>query len=210
MSLLAGLVATTAIAEDDPIETAVAHMGIGVGINFIHPTNADAQSSNGVVFAYRWHTFHSGWGPTFGLDWHSTNFTQPVGSIDPPLGSVRMRAVLAGIGTTRRVRRFSASANLSAGYSFNHLTPDSGVGPAIALTGVSLTDVHVRDSAVFRPDVAVWYDLTQHVGIGVSAAYAVIRPEEVMTTSAGSTSRELHADAFELTVGLVFGLWRKQ
>ncbi len=185
-------------------------MGVGVGINFSHPTSADAQSSNGVTFAYRWHTFHSGWGPTFGLDWHSLDFTQPVGSNVAPLGSVRMRAVLAGIGTTRRVRRFSASGNVSVGYSFNHLTADSGGSAALALTGVTVTDVHVRDSAIFKPEISVWYDVTKHAGIGVSAAYVVARPDEVMTTSTGSTVRELQADAFELTLGVTFGVWKKQ
>ena len=83
------------------------------------------------------------------LDWHRTVFHQSVGDVvDVPMGSLRMRALLAGFGYRHRIHRFTALANASAGYSFNHLTDDSGLGPAFARTGVSLIDVHVNDSAM--------------------------------------------------------------
>src|SRR5262249_6634155 len=78
---------------DDPIDSAVAHVGVGAGVNFYDPTNDNGQTSQGITVAYRWHAFHSGWGPTFGLDWHSTDFNEPLGSVDAPFGSVRMRAI---------------------------------------------------------------------------------------------------------------------
>jgi hypothetical protein len=121
-----------------------------------------------------------------------------------------MRALLAGIGTTRRVGRFSAAGSVSVGYSFNHLTMDSAAGPAFALTGANLTDARVHDSAILKPDVAVWYDVTKHMGVGVSAAYLVARPEEIVTMSRGSIVRHLQTDAFELTAGVTFGVWRKR
>ena len=160
--------------------------------------------------AYRWHSFHSGWGPTFGLDWHTSDFTEPLGSTDAPLGALRTRALLAGFGHTRRLKRLTASANVSVGYSFNHFTVDSGAYPAFARTGVTLTDVRVRDSAMLKPDVSVWYDVARHVGVGISAAYLVARPDQIISTATGSTTRQLHADAFELTAGLTFGVWKKK
>jgi hypothetical protein len=203
-------IATRAHAQDDLIDSAVAHVGVGAGVNFYRPSSNDADSSQGIVIMYRWHSFHSGWGPTFGLDWHSTVFHQPVGDVvDVPMGSLRMRALLAGFGYRHRMHRFTAAANASAGYSFNHLTDDSGMGPAFARTGVSLIDVHVNDSAIVKPEVAIWYDLFKHVGVGVSAAYLFNRPDEVIRTTAGSATRQLNANTFALAAGLTFGVWKK-
>jgi hypothetical protein len=206
---LTGL-ATQALAQGDLVDSAVAHVGVGAGINFYRPTDNDGQPSEGIAIAYRWHSFHSGWGPTFGLDWHNTEFHQALGSVEAPLGELRMRALLVGYGHTKRIKRFTASANVSGGYSFNHLTVDSGVGPAFISTGVSVLGVSVHDSAIVKPEIAAWYDVGKHVGVGVAAAYLVTRPEEVMTTATGPQSRRLRADTFELTVGLTFGVWKKK
>jgi hypothetical protein len=203
-------IATRAHAQDDLIDSAVAHVGVGAGVNFYQPSSNDADPSRGIVVMYRWNVFHSGWGPTFGLDWHRTVFHQPVGDVvDVPMGSLRMRALLAGFGYRHRIHRFTAGANVSAGYSFNHLTVDSGMGPAFARTGVSLLDVHVNDSAIVKPNVALWYDLFKHVGVGVSAAYLFNRPDEVIRTTAGSRTRQLNANTFVFAAGLTFGVWKK-
>jgi hypothetical protein len=210
-SIAAAMLAADASAQADLIDSAVAHVGLGAGINFYRPSSNDADSSEGVVIAYRWHAFHSGWGPTFGIDWHNTDFHQMIGGVDAPLGSLRMRALLAGFGHTKRLgRRFTTSANISAGYSFNNLTADSGVSRAFSRTGVTLVGVHTNDSAVVKPEVSLWYDVFRHVGLGVSVAYLFIRPEEVTTTPTGSTTRDLNADTWELTAGITFGVWKKK
>src|SRR5262245_39430111 len=154
-------IATSAHAQDDLFDSAVAHVGVGAGVNFYRPNSDDADSWQGIVIMTRWHSFHSGWGPTFGLDWHSTDFHQPVGDVvDVPMGSLRMRAFLAGYGYRHPIHRFTAVANMSAGYSFNHLTVDSGMGPAFARTGDSLIDVQANNRRDAKPEVAASYHLT--------------------------------------------------
>jgi hypothetical protein len=209
LSLAATLVAATAHAQVG-IDDAVAHVGIGAGISFYNPTNGDGQRSRGLAVAYRWHSFHSGWGPTFGLDWHTTDFDQTLGEMNAPLGSLRMRALLAGFGHTNHMGRFSASENVSGGYAFNHFNVSAGAFPTFASTGVSLVGAHVDNSWVARPDVAVWYDVFRHVGVGVSAAYLVARPHETITTETGTLDHHLKADAFELTAGVTVGVWKKK
>jgi hypothetical protein len=209
VSIGATVFATDAHAQDDAFDAAMAHVGVGAGINFYRPTNSDLKRSDGLTIAYRWHSFHSGWGPTFGLDWHSSDLHQTLGSIDAPIGSLRMRALLVGVGHTKRLGRFAVSASLSGGYSFNHLTVDSGTTPAFTNAGISLLGVRVNDSAMGKPDVGVWYDIGKHIGVGVSAAYQLNRPQEILTTATGSTTRNINANTFVLTTGLVFGVWKK-
>jgi hypothetical protein len=192
------------------VDSAVSHIGVGAGISFYNPSSSDGQSSRGITFAYRWHRFRSGWGPTFGLDWHSTDFTQPLGIVTAPLGSLRMRAFLAGFGHTQRFGKLSASASVLGGYAFNNLSVDGSAGPAFARAGISLLDADVNNSAVVKPVVSAWYDVASHVGVGIGAAYLVARPEETVTTATGSHTRHLRADALELTAGLTFGIWKKR
>jgi hypothetical protein len=206
---LTGL-ATQAHAQGDLVDSAVAHVGVGAGINFYRPTDDGGDPSDGITIAYRWHSFHSGWGPTFGLDWHSTEFHRPLGSVDAPLGSLRMRAFLVGYGHTKRIKRFTASTNVSVGYSINHLTVDSGAGPAFLSNGISVQGLSVHDAAILKPEVSVWYDVFRHAGVGLSVAYLITRPEEVMRTPLGPQSRHLRADTLELTAGVTFGVWKKK
>ena len=200
----------TSDARAQSVDSAVSHIGVGAGIAFYNPSSSDGKSSQGLTFAYRWHSFHSGWGPTFGLDWHSTEFNQHLGPVVAPLGSVRMRALLAGFGHTQRFGKLSASANVLGGYSFNNLSVDGSAGPAFARAGISLLDADVNNSAVVKPVVSAWYDVASHVGVGIGAAYLVARPEETVRTPTGSHTRHLRADAVELTAGLTFGVWKER
>ena len=208
--MIATTLATDAHAQGNPVDSAVAHVGVGAGITFVDPSSNEASRSQGAAFVYRWHSFHSHWGPTFALDWHSTDFTFPLASGSAPLGTLRMRALLAGFGRSQRFGRFSTSASVSGGYSFNDLSVSAGAGPAFASAGTPLLGVNVDNSAVVRPDVAVWYDLTKHVGVGVSAAYMFSRPQATITTVAGDQVHNLRANAFEVTTGLIFGLWKNR
>ncbi len=209
LAIVTTLLTTDAHAQGNPVDSAVSHMGVGAGITFVNPSSSDGQSSQGATFVYRWHTFHSGWGPTFGFDWHSNDFNQP-GFPGTPLGTLRMRALLAGLGRTERYGRFSASASLSAGYSFNDLSVSPAAAPAFANAGMTLLGATVDNSAVVKPDVSVWYDVARHIGVGVSVSYLFARPDQTLTTPTGSLVQTLKADALELSVGMTFGVWRER
>ena len=193
------------------VDSAVAHMGVGAGITFNKPVSSEGQSAQGLVFVYRWHSFHSNWGPTFGIDWHTMDFNRPLGTVNAPLGSLQTRAILAGFGRTERfAHRFTASASVSGGYSFNNFSQSTQAVPTFKTAGISLVGVSLDNSWVFKPDVAVWYDVFRHVGIGVSAAYFLSRPNETLTTATGVQVDRLKADTFELTVGVTVGVWKKK
>lgn len=209
LSIVVTVLATIAHAQD-PIDTAVAHMGVGAGISFIKPSSNEGQSSQGVVFVYHWHSFHSGWGPSFGLDWHSTDYSQTIGPVTATLGTLQTRALLAGFGHTKRFKRFAISANLMGGYSFNGYSVASGASPAFASGGITLVGVGVDNSWVARPDVSAWYDLFPHLAVGVSAAYLWSRPNMQVATATSFDTRRLNADAFEVTVGVAVGVWKKK
>jgi hypothetical protein len=209
LSVLMTVLTTSVYAEDTPIDTAVSHVGLGGGISFINPHSSDGDRSTGASVVYLWHSFHSHWGPSFGLDWHDTDFHQPLGSGSVPLGTLRMRALLAGVGGTQRFGKFWTSASLLAGYSFNDFSVAGGAAPAFGSAGISLVGVSVNNCAMVKPAVSAWYDVVSHVGVGIGAGYIVARPDRTMTTATGTEVHTLRADAWELTAGVVFGLWKK-
>jgi hypothetical protein len=126
------------------------------------------------------------------------------------LGTLQTRALLVGYGHTKKFKRFATSANVNGGYSFSDYSVAVGARPAFASGGISLVGVSVDNSWVVRPDVSAWYDLFSHFAVGVSAAYLWSRPNETVTTAAGPDTRRLNADAFELTVGVAVGVWKKR
>ncbi len=202
LSLAFAMVATAARAQS------ASHLGLGAGMNFYRPSSSDAERSQGVGAVYRWHSFHSGWGPTFGLDLRRTEFTQSLHGVDSPFGSVRMRSVLIGVGHTEHMGRFSVSASASGGYAFNHLSVDGGAGQAYDRAGLSLIGARIRNSAAGKAETSVWYDVGKRIGLGVSVAYLMARPVVISTTTAGSTAKHLRADALELQAGVTVGLWK--
>jgi len=208
--MLVVLPTSRAHAQVVDVDSAVAHMGVGSGITFNRPTSRDGNSNQGIAFIYRWHTFHSGWGPTVGLDWHGTDFDRTLGSVNAPLGTLRTRAILGGYGHTKPLGRFSTSASVSGGYSFNDFSVATAAAPAFAKGGVSLLGASTSNSVVFKPEVSAWYDVFRHVGVGISAAYFLNRPNETVTTATGAQVQRLQADAFELTAGVTFGVWKKR
>lgn len=207
---IVAVVISTAARADDPVDTAVAHMGAGAGISFIEPSSSSGHSSQGVVFLYHWHSFHSGWGPSFGLDWHSTDYNQTLGPVTAVLGTLQTRALLVGYGHTKRFKHFTTSANLNGGYSFNGYSENFGARPIFASGGTQLVGVGVDNSWVARPDVSVWYDVFSHIAVGVSAAYLWSRPNMQIATSTSFNTQRLNADAFEFTVGVAVGVWKKK
>jgi len=201
-----GCLAWSGIARAQSAE----HLGLGGGVNFYRPTDRpEAQPSEGVGLVYRWHTFHSGWGPTFTVDFHKTSFVDPLGDVTAPLGSMRMNAVLIGFGHTQNFGRVSASGSVTGGYTFNHLTAASDANAGFQRAGLTLVGLRARNSPAAKSEVSVWYDVAKRLGVNVSTAYFLARPDVVINTTTGSSARRLRADALELQVGLAVGVWKK-
>ena len=182
------------------------HLGIGAGVDLFRPTDHDAQRSTGIGFVYRWHSFHSGWGPTVAFAWHDTDFNQSLDAATVPLGSLHMRAIMVGIGHTQHLGRLSVSASVIGGYAFNRLVLDGSARDSYERAGLTLLDARVRRSAAARSEASLWYDVTKRLGVEVSAGYLLARPQVVITTLGGSSSHHLRADAVELAVGIAVGL----
>ena len=209
--LIAGTLLAANAHAQGPVDDAIAHVGIGVGVSHYDPTNSDGQTSQGLAVAYRWHSFHSGWGPSVGLDWHSTNLDQTLGGVDATLGSFQMR------GPPGRLRSYTSPRTIFRFGEYEwRLRLQQFHGRQRRLADVRRNwsrpagCTRRSNSWVLKPNVAVWYDVLRHVGVGVGAAYLVARPSESITTVSGIQKQHLKTDAFELTAGVTFGMWKKK
>jgi hypothetical protein len=57
------------------------------------------------------------------------------------------------------------------------------------------------------PEVSMWRDLNEKVGLNVSVGYMFARPEVSVETAAGTFHHSVHADMVRLKVGAVYSIF---
>jgi hypothetical protein len=195
------LASTTLRAQAD------ATLGLGGGVAFYHPIDADASDSTGFALVYRFGK-PEGWGPTFGLNWFTTDFTASIGSARVPLGDLRVRPVMGGYSYTVRRGAFAITAGLVGGYAFNSFEVDDRARLAYqSARGDTLLRITASNSLAGRGEIAMWYDVSSRFGLQGVVGYVAARPVIETITGAGSTSRRLRADSVKLQIGLAYGIF---
>jgi len=64
----------------------------------------------------------------------------------------------------------------------------------------------VTNTFVVKPEVTVWYDLTNRFGLKFNAGYLIARPPVILTSTLGEDTRPVRADRFLITFGVVFSI----
>jgi len=167
----------------------------------------EAHNSTGIGFDWRLGTGTSGWGWGFGFGWYATDLDRGIGGRTVNFGELRVRPIVASYGYTHRFRRFTATADLSAGYAFTSfsMTPEASAAIARAPERSMTTDV--SNTAILKPEAGLWYDINSRFGISLDLAYIVARPNLTVTSALGRESRSLRADAFVIQTGLVYSIF---
>ena len=66
---------------------------------------------------------------------------------------------------------------------------------------------HLSGTPVVKPEFELWYDVSRKIGLTANVGYIVARPRMTITSSIGSESERLHADAWSITAGAVYRIW---
>ena len=148
-----------------------------------------------------------GWEYEF-FGWFDLGVRQSDTTAGADLGTLRMRPVMAGYGYTRVWGRATVTADLVGGYSFNSLKlAPSAAADYQARTGAQNVDGHASNAFTLKPEVQVWYDLSDRVGLRVTGGYLLARPSVTISSTLGDDTRPVHADVFLVTVGLVYSIF---
>ncbi len=182
-------------------------IGIGVGTRGSPGESTSAGLSRpGLI----WRIGHGreGWGFRWGLNWYSTQLHQQIGPEAASFGSLRVRPVMGGYGYQRRFGRTLVGGGVLAGYALTSVTVKPEFADIYRRTmGVSAVSVGAKNTFVVRPEVSVWIDLNDKIGLNISSSYMVARPELTVFSPAGRDTRHINADMFSLRIGAVYSIF---
>jgi len=179
--------------------------GVHGNVGYRRPT--DSNVTRGVTF-----------GPSVGLSPGRTNgWKYPValtmfsedlhGPNGQQFGSVRTRAILAGVGYGWHFERFSMGPQVEVGYAFTHgtLTED----PSRAFDAQGPVSMHVDNGWIVRPEFKLEYFISSKFTLRTSVDYIRLQPAIVVTTPAGVINDGWNMSNIHANVGVGFYPFRK-
>ncbi len=168
-------------------------IALGARVRVVRAAGSDVDDGVDVAPFIRFGS-GDGVGPAIGFGWnHRDLLASPTG--DPPLASLRIRPVMAGVAYTRTLaRRYQVSGSLVAGYAFTHLGVDrQAAGPWRA--------IDAENTFAWRPSATLWIDTGGRLSYQLSAGYLVARPRVTYASDTGVTAVRVRGDALMVTVG---------
>jgi hypothetical protein len=203
--LVTGPPAANAADLRDTAITWIRKAGIHGNIGFRHPTDPDV--SRGVTV-----------GPSIGLSPGTTNgwkfpvalsmFTEDLHSpAGTQFGSVRTRALLAGIGYGWHFGRLSVGPQIEVGYAFEHASMDDNGAAAFGSPGA--VTVHADNAWILRPEFKVEYFITPKVTFRTSVDYVRLEPDVAVTTPNVVISDQWNLSNVHANIGVGFYPFRK-
>jgi hypothetical protein len=183
-------------------------VAVGANVSMKRAFAPDSHGHNSIGFLWRIGHGREGWGWKYGMNWYSTELDAPVDGAMQPFGKLRVRPIYAGYGYTHIIGRTKLSANLLGGYSFNSFSMRETFNNAYrAAKGVDTLDTSVSNSFALKPELSLWYDMTEKFGFNVSTGYLIARPEVTVISAAGRERRRVSADTVSIRAGLVYSIF---
>lgn len=168
-----------------------------IGVNVTHGVTRDFRLGNTTTVGPSIRLGGgNGLGTALGFSWRKVDLTSRSNGV--PLGCLKVKPVMAGVGYTRGNERVWASLSVVGGLAFNSLCDTTqGPGPIYALS--------VGNSVAGRAGVSTWLEVNRRFAVNAFAGYLVTRPR-VTTVSPGGglDAYRVHADAAIVSVGVVY------
>jgi len=181
--------------------------GVHAGASFANPMDtreAYRDGSYGVSIGLAPGTTN-GWRYPFGIGWYTEELVAPNGAI---FSQVRARPFYGGIGYGWHFGKWSAGAQLQAGWSLNSLKAHGDPGAAFG-TAPDAVVMKISDSVSVRPQLKVEYFLTRKFTARSSLNYVFTNPRVTIVTPNGVLSDRWNASNISLAVGVGYYPFRK-
>jgi hypothetical protein len=154
----------------------------------------------------RWNSRGSGWGPTFGISWVTAGLRAPVGSQASPIGTLKLRPVMAGFAYSRVSGRVRVSGGIVAGYAFNDARADTPLPPGVTAT------VKVANTWAAGPKAGITFAVTRRLGLVGSLSYVYSNPDVTVRVSRGGVpvfeaTDHVRGDALTARIGMAVSLF---
>jgi len=184
---------------------------VGVSFSTQHAPDDSSVADGAHSVGVQWRIGHSkqGFGWQYALHWYSMDVARLIGSGPTPLGTLRVRPLMGGYGYTRLFRggKIAITGDMVGGYAVNsfELNPAADTAYQTRL-GARAVSAEAVNTLVAKPEIEMWYDLNNRLGLLVNAGYVFARPEVKVNSSLGTDVHRVHADTYTLKVGLVYSI----
>jgi hypothetical protein len=181
-------------------------VGISGGLSGAPADHADGHPRLGPLV--RLGGAQDGWRWKVGFNWYGADLEQDVGGNFRSFGRLRVRPIMAGYGYTRVSGRVSGTVALLGGLGFASFRLDQAFADLYraSIGGASVRD-EVSNPFVLKPEVSVWIDLDERFGLNFGGGYMISRPSVTLRSPGGDDRRQIDADVFILSAGLVYSVF---
>jgi len=183
-------------------------VAVGVSVAGKMATDDNARGTYGPGVTWRLGTSKEGWKFKYGLSWYRAEIDRDIGGEVLAMGRLRVRPIMVGYGYTHMMGRTSISGNVLGGYSFNSFTAhDTAVSALRSSLAASTIVTDVSNAFVLKPEVSVWRNVSEKVGINFNVGYVVSRPYMTLEADGVRDRRRLRADAMSVSMGIVYSVF---
>ena len=190
---------------EDNVLALIRKVGVHGNMGFRHPTDTDV--TRGVTFGPSIGLSPgrtNGWKYPFALSMFSEDLHSPSGA---HFGTVRTRALMAGIGYGWHFGDLSIGPQVEVGYAFNHSTLEDDAPQAFAAAGGVAIDV--SNAWMLRPEFKGEYLLTPKWSVRASLDYVRLRPDVTVMTPSGAAPNTWDLSNVHMNMGVGFYPFRK-
>ena len=183
-------------------------IALGANISLRDTADPGARGRDGLGLLCRFGSGDTGWGWDWGLNWVSADIARHIGGSLVQLGEMHLRPVMVGYGYDYRRGRQLYFASVVAGYAFVSMAlAPAAVDAYHDRLGARSVSVKTPNTLAVRPEIGVWHDLAEKVGVNVSASYLMARPLVTVRTATGDDDHHIRADMFQIKVGIVYSIF---
>lgn len=184
-------------------------IAVGVVVAGKQAPGEEASGTYGPGVTWRFGTAKEGWNIKYGLNWYKAEISRNIGNEVQAFGRLRVRPVMVGYGYTHLLGRgASVSGNLLGGYSFNSFAVRDSAASALQTSlGTSSVVTDVANSFVLKPEVSLWKNVSDKIGINLNAGYIVSRPFVTIEAPGSQQRQRIRADALTMSFGIVYSIF---
>jgi hypothetical protein len=181
---------------------------LGAHVSKRASTGPDAHGNLGIGLLWRIGHSKTGFGWDWGLNWISVDVDRSIGGTDTDFGELKIRPIMGGYGYTHVIGRTSISAKAFAGYAFTSMTMSPPASDAYRdRLGARSITADPSNTLVVKPEVSMWQDLSEKIGLKATVAYLVARPHIAVRSTIGEDKRRIKADMLMFKVGMVYSIF---
>jgi len=183
-------------------------IALGANVSLRDAVDTTVRGRDALGLLCRFGRGDTGWGWDWALNWISADINHLVGDSVVQLGEIHLRPVMVGYSYDYRRGRQLYFASVVGGYAFVSMTlAPEAVDAYHDRLGARSVRLDTPNTLAVRPEIGVWHDLARKVGLNVSANLLMARPRVMVQTATSTEERHVHADVFQIKVGLVYSIF---